>query len=1010
MLEERTLLSTITVTTSLEHEDGKLSLREAIDQANAASDFDEIVFSSSLAGQPIDLTLGQLTITQTVSITGLGAQKTVIDAQDASRVFDITITAGDVTLSDLTVTGGKTNAAGQSGGGVRSLSTGTLKIEKASIAGNTTLGTSSDGGGLSAVGGNLTLISSTVSGNTTSGNFSQGGGISIRRGDLALINSTVSGNSVGAVSYGGGIYAHDANVTLTSSTLSDNSSAQPGPGIHISASLPEATVTEVTPNADSLFLLRLENSIVSGNHTQAGFGKEIFLHVYDGYDTDVLNISASHSLVGVNVGAMLPPGAPDANGNLVGSLQNPINALLGPLADNGGPTQTMALLTGSPAINAGGTTSLQFDQRGTPFQRVFDGQLDMGAFELQPAASPLIDTTPVSTIEVTEGGGFCAVIMTFTDTELDSLQPDFTVTVDWGAAVIDPSFTVELISTSTSEAFWKVIGMGTFPVGSAAGSPYVPTVHVEDSDGNTVSTTNTTFEVVEPVEPLRLLHRQTGLAGFYFVLNPVRPDEVAPQIGPNDDIAEVLQNGARLTLVDENGESVDATIENDTDITIPEDEATAVFDHDEGTITFSDGTVWVKIRQIAGQWLTTEAPPPDEVLAALPPGTGVGGIRQLGPIVHFTDANGDESIGSFLTATTLRAEDWDLEGTLTEEGRRIEWDDGTVWDLIPDFAGDWMNAAGRPNRIEQQGEQLLFINRFGETSLGEYVGVDQVDSGESWGHRIGTIVGQSIVWDNQTTWSIPAVIGHFPELGGLWEGALGGSSVRVLQANQALTFVNRFGESTPGHFDGATHVVAEDWHQRGELVGHQIRWENQTIWTIYPDLGGPYLDETDVESGVNQLERSLTFTDRDGVVTHGTLLDPTHIQETDGAQRTALIDGNEIVWSDEKTWTKLPLLWGNWQDTSFCGPTYIEQMGSFLLFLDPFGNPLVGSFVTPSAAEVQFEGGGPTIHVTIADENTLIFEVPQGLVEAEEGGDVWKRFPPNLLDNVFANPNFWPYL
>jgi len=81
------------------------------------------------------------------------------------------------------------------------------------------------------------------------------------------------------------------------------------------------------------------------------------------------------------------------NGNLIGSATAPIDPLLGPLQDNGGPTWTMALLPGSPAIDAGDDTPPlpDFDQRGPGFPRISGPHIDIGAFELQQgggSASP----------------------------------------------------------------------------------------------------------------------------------------------------------------------------------------------------------------------------------------------------------------------------------------------------------------------------------------------------------------------------------------------------------------------------------------------------------------------------------------------------------------------------------------------------------------------------------------------------------------------------------------------
>ena len=104
-------------------------------------------------------------------------------------------------------------------------------------------------------------------------------------------------------------------------------------------------------------------------------------------------VSLAFSLLGVDTGATIT----DNGGNLIGTAAAPVDPLLGPLADNGGPTLTHALMPGSPALDAGDPAAVagmngvpEFDQRGAPFTRVYDvdgvggPRIDIGAYEAQP--------------------------------------------------------------------------------------------------------------------------------------------------------------------------------------------------------------------------------------------------------------------------------------------------------------------------------------------------------------------------------------------------------------------------------------------------------------------------------------------------------------------------------------------------------------------------------------------------------------------------------------------------
>ena len=369
---------------------GNFSLREAIGVANGILGADTVTFAAALSGATIALMGREIDIPETLTIDARPlAVNVTIDAQQLSRIFNITATTGDFTLGGLTLTGGRITGDNSSGAGgaIRSLTTGSLTIDQSTISGSRTTGDFAPGGGIYAQ-GNVTLTQSTVSGNSTAGVFSNGGGIHSLN-DVTLTQSTLSGNSTAAPNTpGGGIFADD--VTLTQSTVSGNTvtgSGSRGGGIR-AYGVVTLTQSTVSGNGGGIFLyegfgssLTITGSILAGNGTD--FTSSV--------PNPSLSLTANFSLIGSGI-------TPDAGG--VGNVVSD-NPMLGPLAFNGGPTQTRALLAGSPAIDAGDPAIVfnpaESDQRGAPFVRVVDGnavvgaRIDIGAFELQPTPAPSAD-------------------------------------------------------------------------------------------------------------------------------------------------------------------------------------------------------------------------------------------------------------------------------------------------------------------------------------------------------------------------------------------------------------------------------------------------------------------------------------------------------------------------------------------------------------------------------------------------------------------------------------------
>ena len=330
---------------------GPGSLRQAISDACVGS---TITFDMSQFSSPITLTTAELAINKNLTISGPGAntltvQRSTANAIPTFRVFDVQ--AGTVAISDLTISNG--NSGGLFNGG-------TLNLTNVTVTGNSVISSSLPpfGGGIINA-GTLILTNSTVSGNSASGPGGIAGGLS-NTGTMTLSNSTVSGNN--ATREGGGINS-GGTLTLNNSTItnnrsdSDNSGGEQGGGIFRAG----GTIT-------------LRNTIVSGNFRGTGTIRDDV--------SGALDATSSFNLIGD--GTNMTGITNGSNGNQVGSAGAPINALLAALANYGGPTQTQALLPGSPAIDAGSNTiannvGLTTDQRG--FSRIINTTVDIGAFE-----------------------------------------------------------------------------------------------------------------------------------------------------------------------------------------------------------------------------------------------------------------------------------------------------------------------------------------------------------------------------------------------------------------------------------------------------------------------------------------------------------------------------------------------------------------------------------------------------------------------------------------------------
>jgi len=831
LLEQRTLLSSITVTSladTLGAGNG-VTLRDAIQAANTDTSVDGsvagqagiqnvIVFQAGLNGR-IALTNGELTISSSLKIQGLGAANTTIDAQHNSRIFDVTSTAGDVTLDGMTLENGRTTDNGSAfisspgtgeGGAVRSVSTGTLIVANSSLTGNSTAGTYAFGGALyssgamtvtncsltanfttaadaaggavssdgmlivansslsanSTAGGNadggaidsrgtLRVLSSTISGNASMGNFAYGGAIAAD-GNAAVTNSTIAGNfTIGNYAYGGGIAGND--LTVTNSTIVQNQATHSaGGGIRGFKAGPTLT---------------LRNTILAQN-TDNGTAPDL--------DPGTgAKLTITHSLIGDNTGTSLaaaPVGSPDANGNLVGTHAAPINPRLGSLANNGGMTQTMALQVGSPAIEGGsnaqstdpgpdgiaGTAddvALTTDQRGSGFERVL-GTVDMGAYEIQPIFA----------------GEY--------------------------AVATSGSNTVTLASVTQTSGAQITLNGSTTANAAIASSSQLQIGGVTATYGNSQITFGSSGPFANQVwTKLDLPTNFTNQSG-------------AP--------VQVIENGNSITFVNKFGATTPASWTSPTTLFLSawnESVTTGI-----GTLTFQDGSIWSENLVLNG---TNNGAGTTTIAAAPTMLYDFDYVNGSGKPVHliqtgtnnviFIFANNVFGVGTFISATQLTTPVAPNDiATISNDFSTLTWQDGTVWTQTALTGAvsltNATNSNGVPTHLIQNGSsQVAFVDALGRITIGNEVSPGKFVTDLYGPGDAATISGNTVTWQDGTVWN-----------------PTGGS------VPPTITFTDSNGAAFHVKLTSANTLVGLD----GEMAGvtatrqnSQLLWSNGAVWS-----------------------------------------------------------------------------------------------------------------------------------------------------------------------------------
>ena len=434
----------------------------AMEAANANGEADVIqleagTYTLTVAHNAFRGTNGLPVVTSAITIVGAGAATTVIEREPGAPDFRIIAAtgAGDLTLEDVTIQGGRAIggiAQGGGGGGVFGTSGASVALHDCTITGNsssfngagvliqedallvlerclvTANGPTTFGGGITvtSVGNGLTATvrDAIVTGNTCTSEkcgvdvqtadmvvvrttisdnagATNAGGIGIDRGLLTVIESTVTGNRA---ANGAGLFARDSGaIALWRSTVSGNLADNQGGGAFVAAGssldMIDSTVTANSAYAGGGLYGAggARNTILAGNLHLGGGGADCVGSV----------VSSGSNLIQATSGCAIS----GATGSDITGVAPGVNAL----ADNGGPTETHALAPGSPAIDHGAGCS-GTDQRGYPRPVDGDGDgtstCDIGAYERAPCGNGVLDPGEACDDGNTSGGDGCEITCT----------------------------------------------------------------------------------------------------------------------------------------------------------------------------------------------------------------------------------------------------------------------------------------------------------------------------------------------------------------------------------------------------------------------------------------------------------------------------------------------------------------------------------------------------------------------------------------------------------------------
>ena len=424
--------------------------------------------SFNCGGGPVTITITTTkTISSSTQIDGGGL--ITLDAADAVRLFTVN-SSQTLDILNLTVSNGF--VSGGNGGAILINSGATVNIFSSTFSSNQTEG--GYGGAIYVGGGTLTISNSTFADNNADveslGDLALGGGaIQNNDGTVTITGSTFRGNSVTSHSAdGGAIYNGDFDggpgipdaiadvLSITNSTFYNNrllnESETPSSGdsggairsastltiVHSTFSDNDSGTTEQTGEAGAVTLTHgnatLTNNIFA-NSSAADCARR----------NTVVSLTSTGNLIETN----------HANDRGCGTPAITADPALGALQNNGGATQTMALNTGSPAIDALPACVVSTDQRGIVRPQPAAGNCDIGAYELESSIPTVTNVTATTANGTYKAGNVITLTVTFSEAVQVTGTPQLTLetgTTDRTASYVSGSGTNTLTFTYTVQA------------------------------------------------------------------------------------------------------------------------------------------------------------------------------------------------------------------------------------------------------------------------------------------------------------------------------------------------------------------------------------------------------------------------------------------------------------------------------------------------------------------------------------------------------------------------------